>query len=40
MIQQSIITMRQIPTQEMAADGLTKPLNHENHSRFLQQIGF
>jgi hypothetical protein len=39
-IQQGIIAIRQIPTQEMAADGLTKPLNHEIHSRFLQQIGF
>jgi len=40
MIRQSVITIRQIPTQEMAADGLTKPLNREKHSRFLHQIGF
>jgi hypothetical protein len=40
MVQQSIIAISQIPTNEMVADGLTKPLNQENHSRFLQQIGF
>jgi len=27
-----------VPTNEMAADGLTKPLTNKKHARFLRQI--
>ena len=38
-VQQGIISVRQIPTKEMKADGMTKPLGRDTHIEFLQQIG-
>jgi hypothetical protein len=39
MVQQGILVVRQIPTGQMKADGMTKPLGRDAHTRFLQQIG-
>jgi hypothetical protein len=36
---QGIILIRQIPTTDMVADGLTKPLATDAHTRFLRQLG-
>lgn len=32
------LTIRWVPTAEMAADGLTKPLTRQNHERFVQML--
>ncbi|KAI9038199.1 uncharacterized protein KD926_011138 [Aspergillus affinis] len=39
MIDQGIIQVKQIPTADMVADGCTKPLGSEAHSRFVQLLG-
>jgi hypothetical protein len=39
MAEQGIILIRQIPTTDMVADGLTKPLATDAHTRFLRQLG-
>jgi hypothetical protein len=39
MAEQGIILIRQIPTTDMVADGLTKPLTTDAHTRFLRQLG-
>ncbi|KAF7114207.1 hypothetical protein CNMCM5793_007785 [Aspergillus hiratsukae] len=39
LVKQGIIAVKQIPTKEMVADGMTKPLAAEPHKAFLQQIG-
>jgi hypothetical protein len=39
LVKQGIIAVKQIPTKEMVADGMTKPLAAEPHKAFLQQLG-
>jgi hypothetical protein len=39
MVAQGIIQIRQIPTADMVADGFTKPLGSEAHSKFLRLLG-
>jgi hypothetical protein len=38
-VQDRRLLIKWIPTAEMPADGLTKPLPHEKHRQFIKQLG-